>query len=139
MQQLQLSIPEPCHQNWQDMTPTQQGRFCNACAKEVIDFSTMSDSEVLNYFSSLKNEKVCGRAYPDQLDRAITKPKEIKKAKFWYWNYAAMFFLFFSKMSIKAQAQGQVIAVPAKIDVNNALQGRVGGITISNKKTISGK
>lgn len=139
MQQLQLSIPEPCHQNWQDMTPTQQGRFCNACAKEVIDFSTMSDSEVLNYFSSLKNEKVCGRAYPDQLDRAITKPKEIKKAKFWYWNYAAMFFLFFSKMSIKAQAQGQVIAVPAKIDVNNALQGRVGGIMINNKKSISGK
>jgi CarboxypepD_reg-like domain/Carboxypeptidase regulatory-like domain/Secretion system C-terminal sorting domain len=139
MQQLQLSIPEPCHPNWHEMNPTQQGRFCNACAKEVIDFSTMSDSEVLGYFSSIKNEKVCGRAYPDQLDRAITMPKEIKKAKFWYWNYAAMFFLFFSKMSIKAQAQGQVITLPAKIDVNKSLQGRVGGIIINNKKSIVGK
>lgn len=139
MQQLQLSIPEPCHQNWHEMNPTQQGRFCNACAKEVIDFSTMSDSEVLNYFSSLKSEKVCGRAYPDQLDRAITMSKEIKKAKFWYWNYAAMFFLFFSKMTMKAQAQGQVITVPAKIDVSKSLQGRVGGIMINNKKNIVGK
>ncbi len=139
MQQLQLSIPEPCHQSWHEMTPTQQGRFCNACAKEVVDFSIMSDSEVLNYFSSLKNEKICGRAYPDQLERAITKPKIIKKAKFWYWNYAAILFLFFSKMSIKAQAQGQVISVPAKIDINSSLQGSVGGIMINNKKTVTGK
>jgi CarboxypepD_reg-like domain/Secretion system C-terminal sorting domain len=139
MQQLQLSIPEPCHQNWHEMNPTQQGRFCNACAKEVIDFSTMSDSEVLGYFSSIKNEKVCGRAYPDQLDRAITMPKEIKKAKFWYWNYAAMFFLFFSKMTMKAQAQGQVITVPVKKDACTVLQGKVGGLAINNTKVVAGK
>ena len=137
MQQLHLSIPEPCHQNWQEMTPTQQGRFCNACAKEVIDFSTMSDNEVLNYFSSLKNEKVCGRAYPDQLERTITIPKEIKKRKFWYWNYAAMFFLFFSKMSIKAQAQGMIAVVknthePKKIKTESVLSAAM-------KKNISGK
>lgn len=137
MQQLQLSIPEPCHQNWHEMNPTQQGRFCNACAKEVIDFSAMSDSEVLNYFSSLKNEKVCGRAYPDQLDRAITMPKEIKKVKFRYWNYAAMFFLFFSKMSIKVQAEGQVITVPVKKDVCTALQGKVGGLMINRSKIVA--
>lgn len=35
MQKLQLSISEPCHENWHNMTPTEQGRFCNACAKEV--------------------------------------------------------------------------------------------------------
>ena len=65
--------------------------------------------------------------------------KIIKKAKFWYWNYAAIFFLFFSKISIKAQAQGQVISVPAKIDINSSLQGSVGGIMINNKKTVTGK
>jgi hypothetical protein len=42
MQKLQISIPEPCHENWHTMTPTQQGRFCNACAKEVVDFSMMN-------------------------------------------------------------------------------------------------
>ncbi|HNK29664.1 MAG TPA: hypothetical protein PKG65_12100, partial [Ferruginibacter sp.] len=87
MQKLQLSIPEPCHENWQEMTPTQQGRFCKACAKEVIDFSMMTDTEVLNYFAGLREEKVCGRALPSQLNRAITYPKEPKKRLFWYWNY----------------------------------------------------
>ncbi|MFM2327517.1 MAG: hypothetical protein RIR31_1719 [Bacteroidota bacterium] len=95
MQKIQLSIPEPCHESWQNMTSTQQGRFCNTCAKEVIDFSIMSDSEVLNYFSSLKSEKICGRAYPDQLGRAITLPKVAKKKIFGYWTYVTAFFLFF--------------------------------------------
>ena len=92
MQQLQLSIPEPCHENWQQMTPTQQGRFCNACAKEVIDFSSMTDIQVLNYFTNLTHANVCGRALPEQLDRIISRPEQPKKRLFWYWNYVAMFF-----------------------------------------------
>ena len=97
MQKLQISIPEPCHEDWQQMTPTQQGRFCNACAKEVIDFSTMSDIQVLNYFTKITHEKICGRALPEQLDRAISRLEPPKKRLFWYWNYVAMFFMFFTK------------------------------------------
>jgi hypothetical protein len=105
MQKLQLSIPEPCHENWQNMTPTDQGRFCKACAKEVVDFSMMTDTEVLNYFTSLTHDKVCGRALPSQLERTISKPKDPKKRLFWYWNYLVMFFMFFTKGNgAKAQA-----------------------------------
>lgn len=107
MQKLQLSIPEPCHESWQQMTPTQQGRFCNACAKEVVDFSMMNDAEVLNYFTTLTHQKVCGRALPSQLNRDITLPKEPKKRLFWYWNYIVMFFIFFSKTN-GAKAQGDL-------------------------------
>jgi TonB-dependent SusC/RagA subfamily outer membrane receptor len=118
MQKLQLSIPEPCHENWQQMTPTDQGRFCNACAKEVIDFSTMTDMQVLNYFSNLTHEKVCGRALPEQLNRPISRPAEPKKRLFWYWNYFVMFFMFFAKGN-SARAQGGIKPVtelsPVKI------------------------
>jgi CarboxypepD_reg-like domain/Secretion system C-terminal sorting domain len=145
MQKIQLSIPEPCHQNWDKMNPTEQGRFCNACAKQVVDFSNMSDTQVLNYFSALKDEKVCGRAYPDQLERAITMPAEPKKRLFWYWNYITMLFLFFSK-SNNAKAQGSVKVVmesqlksKTSPDITNALQGRLGGIVISNSNIINGK
>jgi hypothetical protein len=144
MQKIQLSIPEPCHQNWDKMNPTEQGRFCNACAKQVVDFSSMSDTQVLNYFSTLKDEKVCGRAYPDQLERAITQPKEPKKRLFWYWNYITMLFLFFSK-SNNAKAQGGVKVVmesqlksKTSPDITNTLQGRVGGIVVSSN-VIKGK
>lgn len=108
MQKIQLSIPEPCHENWNKMTPTEQGRFCNSCAKEVIDFAMMTDSEVLNYFSSLTNAKVCGRVLPSQLDREISRPQEPRKRLFWYWNYVAMFFLFFSKSNLLKAQKGKI-------------------------------
>ncbi|MEI7734291.1 MAG: carboxypeptidase-like regulatory domain-containing protein [Ferruginibacter sp.] len=108
MQQFQLTIPEPCHESWQQMTPTQQGRFCNACAKEVIDFSTMSDHEVLNYFNNLKHDNVCGRALPSQLERTIALPNEPAKKRFWYWNYITLFFLLFSKNSTAHKPHGGI-------------------------------
>jgi len=131
MQKLQLSIPEPCHENWDHMTPTQQGRFCNACAKEVVDFSEMSDTEVLNYFNKNITGKVCGRAYPDQLDRVIAMPEKPKRK--WYWNYAAAFFLFFAKSNV-SKAQGVVAFKPNANDTvkqkpTQQAQLRIGGIS----------
>ena len=116
MKKIQLSIPEPCHENWDTMSPTQQGRFCNACTKEVIDFSNMSDSEVLNYFTKKKkDDKVCGRVYPDQLDRNIYAAA--KKKKYWQWQYILTAFLFFMKPA-KTKAQGMVVRMPADIPLN---------------------
>jgi hypothetical protein len=109
MKKIQLSIPEPCHENWHNMTPTQQGRYCNACAKEVVDFSNMSDSEVLNYFVAKKKaDTICGRAYPDQLERDITALPE--KKRYWHWYYVLTAFLFFMK-PLKTKAQGGVVIV----------------------------
>jgi TonB-dependent SusC/RagA subfamily outer membrane receptor len=115
MQKIQLAIPEPCHENWHAMTPTEQGRFCNSCAKEVVDISMMTDTEVLTYFSALTYDKVCGRVLPSQLNRNITMPKGPKKKLFWYWNYIVMFFMFFSKSNIaKSQNKENIISVPIK-------------------------
>ena len=141
MQKLQLSIPEPCHENWHAMTPTEQGRFCNACTKEVIDFSMMTDTEVLNYFSSLSHEKVCGRAMPSQLDRVISRPEEPKRRLFWYWNYIVMFFLIFTRtQGSKAQVtstQGteQAPVKPAEISRGDIVitQWEVKGKVTDNK------
>lgn len=135
MQKMQLSIPEPCHENWHNMTPTEQGRFCNACAKEVIDFSMMSDTEVLNYFNTLTHEKVCGRALPTQLNRNISYPKEPKKRLFWYWNYIVMFFMFFSKANT-VKAQGGVKRIT---EISNAPACKVGETIKSSSRVISGR
>jgi len=145
MQKLQLTIPEPCHENWQNMTPTDQGRFCNACAKEVVDFSMMTDTEVLNYFTAVTHEKVCGRVLPSQLERTIIKPKDPKKKLFWYWNYIVMFFMFFGKgNSAKAQRCGQAtteaqLNIIRSTNVNNALAGKVGKVAVDNNRIITGK
>ncbi len=72
-----ISIPKPCHENWDAMTPKDQGRFCLSCEKIVTDFTRMPDYEIINF---LKNHKsTCGRFTNTQLQRPYdfnpVKPK----------------------------------------------------------------
>ncbi|HUP13817.1 MAG TPA: carboxypeptidase-like regulatory domain-containing protein [Niastella sp.] len=90
---LQLNIAEPCHENWQNMTLQQQGRFCGSCQKTVVDFTMMSDQEVLNYF--LKTEhNVCGRFADDQLNKDLIITRKKKRFTWMYvWNILMATFL----------------------------------------------
>lgn len=70
-----LTIPTPCHENWQAMTPAEQGRFCLSCQKTVLDFTTKTDREVARYFEQTASSEnaghTCGRFRPDQLQRPL--------------------------------------------------------------------
>lgn len=67
---IKITIPEPCHENWATMTPTERGRHCAVCTKEVIDFTTKTDAEVIKLVQS--NSNMCGRMRSDQVNREIT-------------------------------------------------------------------
>jgi len=73
---LQLQIPTPCHENWENMTPAVRGRFCASCQKQVVDFSNMSDREIAVFFKKPSMGSVCGRFMEDQLSRDIEIPKK---------------------------------------------------------------
>lgn len=75
MKKITLSIPKPCHENWQQMTPEDKGRFCGSCQKTVIDFSSMSDRQLAAFFKK-PPANVCGRFQHDQLDRALAVPRK---------------------------------------------------------------
>jgi hypothetical protein len=70
---LHISIPQPCHEQWNNMNPTESGAFCHSCQKEVIDFSAMTDREVIEYLA--KHETGCGRFRRDQLDTKLAMAK----------------------------------------------------------------
>jgi hypothetical protein len=72
---IQYKIDHPCHEDWNAMTPEKQGRFCNACQKEVIDFSTMLPSQVIRTMQMKSTEKVCGRFKKSQLDQVYALPR----------------------------------------------------------------
>lgn len=75
---LKITIPKPCHKDWNAMTPNQQGRYCNSCAKTVTDFTSMSDEEVKHFFINKKEEHTCGRFKNEQLHRIeINLPENI--------------------------------------------------------------
>lgn len=65
-----ISIPEPCHENWNDMSITDKGRFCSSCSKVVVDFTNRSKASILQeYLNSDPNgEKLCGVFKNSQLD-----------------------------------------------------------------------
>ncbi|RKR09637.1 TonB-like protein [Flavobacterium sp. 90] len=63
-----LTIPEPCHENWDNMVPNENGRFCMNCAKTVIDFRAMLPDEIQHFFIQNKNKSICGRFKNSQLD-----------------------------------------------------------------------
>ena len=62
-----LNIPEPCHEDWQQMSPTQKGKFCASCQKEVIDFTKLSATEIARKTKNAK--QLCGRFTSTQLEQ----------------------------------------------------------------------
>lgn len=69
---LQLAVTEPCDENWEAMTPVAntRARHCDSCAKNVVDFTGMSDGRLHEYLRSNPG-KLCGRFRPDQLGRPV--------------------------------------------------------------------
>ena len=100
---LSIQIPEPCHENWDNMTTSDQGRYCNACAKTVVDFSVMTDTQVLNYFKKDKGN-TCGRFLNDQLENDILIPKKQIPWLRYFFTITIPAFLF----SLKSEGQKKV-------------------------------
>ena len=38
----QIRVASPCHANWDEMTGTDQARFCGQCRKNVYNLSEMT-------------------------------------------------------------------------------------------------
>ncbi|MBC6608354.1 hypothetical protein H8B13_16125 [Hymenobacter sp. BT188] len=69
-----ISIPKPCHENWDQMTTAAQGRHCAACDKVVVDFTRMTDTEVVLWLQQEQSGRTCGRFATLQLNRPLLTP-----------------------------------------------------------------
>jgi hypothetical protein len=106
---IQLTIAEPCHENWENMTPVEKGRFCGSCQKQVVDFSNMSDREIAVFFKKPSTGSVCGRFMQDQLDRDMEIPKKRIPWVKYFFQFALPAFL----VSLKANSQQVRMGKPA--------------------------
>lgn len=68
-----ISIPKPCHENWDGMHPREQGRHCDACDKTVIDFTDKSEKEIGEYFSEHADKRICGHFRKSQLHEKTSR------------------------------------------------------------------
>ena len=67
MQWHKITIPKPCREDWNTMSPNDKGKFCDVCSKTVVDFSTKSPIEISKYIERNKNKRICGYFHKKQL------------------------------------------------------------------------
>lgn len=63
-----ISIPKPCHEDWNKMTSKDKGRFCQSCSKTVVDFTKMTTEEIQIYLHKNRHQRICGHIKQSQLD-----------------------------------------------------------------------
>jgi hypothetical protein len=118
---LQLHIAEPCHENWDNMSPAEKGRFCDSCQKQVVDFSNMSDREIVQFFKKPSTGSVCGRFMNDQLERdMIVEKKRLPWIKYFFQFVFPAFVI-----SKQAHTQGMVVREKPIVETPLSTKGQV--------------
>lgn len=62
-----IAIPKPCNQDWNSMSSNSEGKFCDSCKKDVVDFTKLSDKEI---FAIISKSKGCGRFTKEQIKKS---------------------------------------------------------------------
>lgn len=121
-------IPDPCHENWNQMTPKEQGRHCAVCSKVVVDFTKKQEPEI-NAILSTATGKVCGHFRVEQLNqeeqmKVFKQPSNLFNRNWKYFALATLGFFAFNKKSEAQRLKGKV-----------ALRGDVAPVQCSNTNT----
>jgi len=127
-----ISIPEPCSQPWEQMTAIEDGRYCDSCCKTVIDFRTMTDVEIINYFTAKNN--ACGRFNGEQLDR-INLQLGMPDAKAVSWQKKWLITATLLTSTAFFKAAGQTAPVTAKVE-QGTTEGYPGNVTEGKIKPV---
>ena len=69
-----LQIPNPCSEEWNKMKTIPNGKHCESCQKDLIDFRTMNNRDIFDMVHS--NAKICGLFSEKQLQTEFQHPKE---------------------------------------------------------------
>ncbi|OJU45273.1 MAG: hypothetical protein BGN96_07030 [Bacteroidales bacterium 45-6] len=71
-----ISIPKPCHESWDKMTPTGDGRYCSVCNKVIYDFTNLTNRELVEKIEGDRN--LCARYRQSQLNTDLYSNKSRK-------------------------------------------------------------
>jgi len=102
----EIFINEPCKVGWRNMKPSGNGRFCDSCSLVVVDFSKMSNQQILNYLAEKNGKQVCGNCRTDQV--------ETPKRKWPRWLASVITFVLGVSMISSCYTRGKVSAYASK-------------------------
>ncbi|MFP3591246.1 TonB-dependent receptor plug domain-containing protein [Chryseobacterium sp. SIMBA_038] len=117
---MKITIPKPCHENWEMMTPAEKGRFCSVCSKTVRDFTIASDDEIIEVISNATDKDICGNFYDSQLNRNLQ------------YSYINSIFVKFAVGFILTT--GGFVSLQAQENKPNVMINKVPGLVINQPK-----
>jgi len=108
---MKFGVSDPCQEDWDKMKIGLNSRFCDSCTKSVMDFTSMSREEIIDYLAANKDKKVCGRFNQSQLDyqfreALITIQRDYKKSPnraLYYLSLSALLCLSFPDTAFAQQ------------------------------------
>ncbi|MBJ6108857.1 hypothetical protein JAO73_07550 [Hymenobacter sp. BT523] len=104
MRSITVHQPFTCAESWDAMAPTDVGRHCASCHTQVVDFTRMSDGEVVAFLSQYSPERRCGLFRDDQVGRPLLAAAQpLTGRRRWA---VTLVLLLWSVWGLKARAQG---------------------------------
>jgi hypothetical protein len=100
-----ITIPKPCSESWEGMAAVDKGRFCASCQKAVVDYSILTDDEIIARLKALKSEPSCGRFHKSQLGRELVATRHRSNFPAVLLSRMAASLLFFQTIATTAWAQ----------------------------------
>ena len=129
-----IAIPEPCHENWNSMTPREQGRHCASCDKVVVDFRNSTKEEIIDQIEAA-NGKTCGRFKMNQVQNKASLTSKLTKIAASIMAIVAANEVTYAQ---DIELMGDVIVEPMEISVANAISKSIRGcITDESNNIIS--
>lgn len=132
-----ISVKKACSEQVENFTKTPNGGFCESCQKEVIDFTTMPETALLDYFSN--TNETCGRFKTSQLKTYNTNTMNIQ-TNYLVRNIGLMSFSLFSLLAVtNVEAQDLVsLNTPIKTEVNVSEKLELTGDIIAKNYAVTG-
>ena len=96
-----LKLNKPCSENWDGMLPNDDGRFCSACDKTVLDLTKLDQKEIFEKLKATKGN-VCGKLTKSQLRAPYLDVKDQKQYKLPYSKAAAGIMLAATMASVQS-------------------------------------
>ena len=96
----QIKMTFICDQDWDSMSPTAKGRYCDVCKREVLDYTDKSVKNIK------REDDLCGRFNIDQVDPCIIRPIQVPRQLKSFGFISAFLLSIFSKASFAQVSQG---------------------------------
>lgn len=134
-----ISVKKPCTERFEEFIKTAKGGFCTSCEKEVIDFTEMSQTELMDSLCTT-SASTYGRFKNSQIDSYQNNVDTIKNPKFLTTGIGTMSFLLlvFCAVSNMTAQQTSDLKTNQQTEIGTTQKSEFIGGTIQESYTVNG-